>query len=46
MKRLFNTYTKVEDAILVVRSLMADGYSAYRQGLCVYIDDGGEDCAL
>lgn len=43
MKRLHGIYATIEEANAIVKALMADGYSAYRQGLKVYIDDGGCD---
>ena len=46
MKRLYGIYESVETARAVVNSLMDDGISAYRQGLKVFIDDGGYDWAL
>ena len=46
MKRLHGIYETPEQANSIVRSLMADGISAYRQGLKVYTDDGGVDEAL
>lgn len=46
MKQVFNTYEKVEDAIIIVRELMKDGISAYRQGFTVFVDDGGVDDAI
>ena len=33
----------VEAAIAEVKSLLADGWSAYRDGFKVFIDDGGYD---
>lgn len=46
MKAIFNTYETEKEAAEVVKALMADGYSAYRQGKTVYIDDGGIDDAI
>lgn len=46
MKRLYGVFESVEAAVAVVNSLMADGISAYRQGLQVLVDDGGYDWGL
>ena len=46
MKRLYGTFESVEAAVAVVNSLMTDGISAYRQGLQVFVDDGGYDWGL
>jgi hypothetical protein len=43
MKRLHGTYETEQEAADVVRALMADDYSAYKQGREVNIDDGGAD---
>lgn len=43
MKYLVGKYTSEEESKEVVNNLMANGISAYRQGLSVYMDDGGED---
>lgn len=43
MKTLFSECKTIEEANALVKSLLADGYSAYCQGLKVYIDDGGVD---
>lgn len=43
MKKIWNTYETEDEARKVVNNLMNDGYSAYRQGKTVYIDDGGVD---
>ncbi len=43
MKRLHGEYETEEQAAKIVKSLMDDGYSAYRQGRKVFIDDGGVD---
>ncbi len=46
MKRLYGTFESIEAAVSAVNSLMADGISAYRQGLQVFVDDGGYDWGL
>lgn len=46
MKAIFNTYETEKEAFDAVKSLLADGYSAYRQGKTVYIDDGGIDDSI
>lgn len=43
MKKLYCVYESIEAAIAAVKSLMADGCSAYRDGFKVFIDDGGYD---
>lgn len=43
MKRLAGECKTIEEANNYVRNLLVDGYSAYRQGLKVFIDDGGID---
>lgn len=46
MKVLYKVCNSHAEAAQLVNSLMDDGYSAYRQGLNVYIDDGGIDYDL
>lgn len=43
MEKLYCVYESIEAAKAAVKSLMADGWSAYRDGLKVFIDDGGYD---
>ena len=43
MKKLFEIYETENEAKTVVRNLMADGISAYRQVTKVYVDDGYAD---
>lgn len=43
MKKLYCVYESVEAARAAVKTLMADGWSAYRDGFKVFIDDGGYD---
>ena len=43
MKRLHGEYETEEQAAKIVKSLMDDGYSAYRQGRRGVSDDGGVD---
>lgn len=43
MKWLHGEYATVEEANAVVKSLIDDGNSAWRQGLQVFMDDGGVD---
>lgn len=46
MKKVFAECKTIEEANALVKSLLADGYSAYRQGFKVFIDDGGYDLDL
>ena len=46
MKKLYCECETIEEANRIVKSLLDDGYSAYRQGLKVFIDDGGVDDGL
>lgn len=46
MRRIHDVYETEQEAVAIVKSLLDDGYSAYRQGKTVYIDDGGEDYGL
>ena len=46
MKRIHDVYETEQEAIAVVKFLLENGYSAYRQGKTVYIDDGGVDYGL
>lgn len=43
MKSLFSECKTIEDANALVKNLLADDYSAYRQGTKVFVDDGGYD---
>lgn len=43
MKKIWDSYKTEREAAIIVARLINDGYSAYRQGKIVYIDDGGED---
>lgn len=46
MRRIHDVYETEQEAIAVVKFLLDNGYSAYRQGKTVYIDDGGVDYGL
>lgn len=41
MRRLHDEYETEQEAVAAVKFLLTDGYSAYRQGRKVYIDDDG-----
>lgn len=43
MRYVFGVYNNIEEANRIVKVLINDGYSAYRQGNVIYIDDGGVD---
>lgn len=45
MKRVYQICETEDEAIKLVKALMQPeiGYSAYRQGKTVYVDDGGID---
>lgn len=46
MRVLYKVCNSHTEAATLVKWLIDDGYSAYRQGLNVYIDDGGIDYDL
>lgn len=46
MKQVYEVAKTEEDAKNTVKFLMSMGVSAYRQGLTVWVDDGGADDAL
>ena len=46
MKNLYCECETIEEANRIVKNLLADDISAYRQGLKVFVDDGGYDYGL
>lgn len=43
MKKIYCECETIEEANKTVKNLLADDISAYRQGLKVFLDDGGID---
>lgn len=43
MKRIYEICKTEDDARRIVKYMIEEGYSVYRQGVVVYIDDGGVD---